>query len=235
MRVMGRGLSFLTVYETARITLPTFVEAISGRISRDKGDARVKRWSKRIVDRARMRLDVRGLNDVPNDRAFVYMSNHQSHMDIPVLYRTVPARTLRMVTKKELFRIPLWGRAMRDSGFIEVDRSNREKAIASLHRAEQQIADGVSVWIAPEGSRSATGELGPLKKGGFHVAVDTNTPIIPVAISGTRNVLPKGSTSMAYDVPVRVVFGEPIDVAGRSIDELLNAVREFLERNVSRT
>lgn len=232
---MGRALSVLTVYETARITIPTFVEAISGRISRARGDARVKAWSKRVVDRARIRLEVRGLDDVPADRAFVYMSNHQSHIDIPVLFRTVPATTLRMVTKKELFRIPLWGRAMRDSGFIEVDRSNRDKAIASLQRASEQIADGVSVWIAPEGSRSATGELGPLKKGGFHLAVDTGTQIVPVAISGTRNVLPKGSTSMSYDVPVRVVFGAPIEVDGRSIDELMDEVRAFLERNVTRT
>ena len=232
---MGHALTAYTIIEIARITLPTFAEAITGRISRAKGDARVKAWSQRVVDRARMKLDVRGRDLVPTDRAFVYMSNHQSHIDIPILFHTVPAQTLRMVTKKELFRVPFWGRAMRDSGFIEVDRSNRERAIASLARAEDQIRDGVSVWIAPEGSRSATGELGPLKKGGFHIAVDTGTPIIPVAITGTRSVLPKGGTAMAYDVPVRVVFGSPIEIEGRSIDDLMEEVRAFFERNVSRS
>ena len=88
------------------------------------------------------------------------------------------------------------------------------------------------MWISPEGSRSKTGALGPLKKGGFHLAKNAGTPIVPIAISGTVQVLKPGTISMAYDVPVHVEIGAPIEVADKSIDELMNEVRTFLETHV---
>ncbi|HKE19567.1 MAG TPA: lysophospholipid acyltransferase family protein [Kofleriaceae bacterium] len=229
---MGRALSMVTFLELARIVVPTVAEAMVGRGGRESQDRRLHRFGRRIVELTRMRLTVRGAELVPRDRAFIYMSNHQSHMDIPVLYATVPSPTLRMVAKTELFRVPLFGRAMRLGDMIEVNRADRKRAVESLRRAGDLIAGGVSVWIAPEGSRSRTGELGPLKKGGFYLARDTGTPIVPVALSGTRDVLPPETRNMSYDVPVDVVFGRPIPVEGRPLGDLMSEVAAFFAEHV---
>ncbi len=229
---MGRALSVYTVLQVARVVGPTIAEAMVGRGGRESQDRRLHEFGRRVVERARIQLTVSGAEKVPVDRAFIYMSNHQSHIDIPVLYATVPSSTLRMVAKTELFRVPLFGHAMRVGNMIEVNRSDRKRAVESLRRAAQLIADGVSVWIAPEGSRSRTGALGPLKKGGFHLARDTGTPIVPVALSGTYNVLPPDTTSMAHDVPVHVHFGAPIPVEGRAVPDLMGEVEAFLSAHV---
>jgi 1-acyl-sn-glycerol-3-phosphate acyltransferase len=225
---MGIGLSLMTVFELARVTVPTLGEAVIGRVSRDKVDARLADFARRVVDRARIRISVTGADRVPPDRAFVYMSNHQSHLDIPVIYASAPTPTLRMVAKSELFKVPVWGRAMRAASMIEVNRGDRSQAVEALRRAEALIADGVSVWIAPEGTRSHTGEIGPFKKGGFHLALATATPIVPIALRGTLAILPPRTTRMRYDVPVEVTFGAPIPVEGRTVAELMDEVRGFL-------
>jgi len=230
---MGLALSFKTLFQIARITVPTYLETFGGRLKRENADKRLHEFAQRTIANARIQLDVRGSDGVVTDRSYVYMSNHQSHVDIPVLYATMPSPTVRMVTKKELFRVPFWGRAMKGAGMILVDRSSRDKAIDSLRAAGEQFASGVSVWIAPEGTRSPDGTIGPLKKGGFHLAVETGTPILPVAISGTRHVLPKGTSRMAYDVPVRVIFGAPIEVDGRTIESLMEEVGQFFHDNVA--
>ena len=230
---MGLGLSLYTVYQVARITAPTVLEALVGAGSRDEHDRRLHEFARRVVARARIQLTVVGAEKVPLDRAFVYMSNHQSHIDIPVLYATVPSPSLRMVAKTELFRIPGFGRAMRTAEFVEVDRADRARAVDSLKRAAATLGSGVSVWIAPEGHRSRDGVLGPLKKGGFHLARETGTAILPVALRGTRDVLPPESRRMNHDIPVRVVFGAPIETAGRPIPDLMAEVRDFLERELA--
>jgi 1-acyl-sn-glycerol-3-phosphate acyltransferase len=229
---MGLGLSLKTLYQVARVSVPTYVDGLTGRASREATDQRLREFARRVVDNARIQLDVRGVDRVPTDRAYVYMSNHQSHIDIPVLYATMPSPTVRMVAKKELFRVPVFGRAMRAGEMILVDRSSREQAIESLRRAGEQIDDGISVWIAPEGTRSRDGEIGPLKKGGFHLALETGTPIVPVAISGTRHVLPPSGKRMAHDIPVRVIFGAPIPVEGRDQQALMDEVSRFFRDHV---
>lgn len=225
---MGLGLSVYAIAQLARITAPTFVEAVAGRVERETCDRRIRLFASRVIERAEIRLEVRGADAIPPDRAYVLMSNHQSHIDIPVVYATAPVATLRMVSKAELFRIPVWGRAMRAAEMVEVDRGNRRQAIASLARAERAVASGVSIWIAPEGSRSRTGELGPLKKGGFHLARGAGAPIVPVAISGTREILPPGARSMAKGREVRVEYGAPIPVADAEVADLRAEVARFL-------
>src|SRR5690606_25848764 len=106
--------------ETLAISAPTLVEAMVGRVRRPVCDERLDRWSRRLLQQAEVTLDVRGYERVPQDETFILMSNHRSLYDIPVLFQAFP-RTLRMVAKSELFRVPIWGPAMRVAGFIEVD------------------------------------------------------------------------------------------------------------------
>jgi 1-acyl-sn-glycerol-3-phosphate acyltransferase len=216
----------------ARVTAPTLVEVVRGDLRREDIDERTRWFAQQVIDLLDVRLTATGAEHVPPGRAYVYMSNHQSHLDIPMLYATLPSPTIRMLAKKELFRVPVWGRALRAAEFIEVDRGDHAKAVASIEAASQLVREGVSIWLAPEGSRSRDGRIGPLKKGGFHLAVGTKTPIVPVAVRGTINILPRGGASARLGQDVRVTIGAPIAVEGRDIDGLVQEVKEFLVANV---
>jgi 1-acyl-sn-glycerol-3-phosphate acyltransferase len=214
----------------ARITAPTLVDVARGHLDRETVDDRARWFGRRVIDVLGIDLVVHGSERVPAHRAYVYMSNHQSHLDIPVLYATLPSSTIRMLAKKELFQIPLWGRGLRAAEFIEVDRGTT-RAVKSIEHAKQLIEDGVSIWMAPEGTRSRDGRIGALKKGGFHLARDTHTPIVPVAIKGTIDILPRGTKVMHPGKRVEVTIGAPIDVEGREISSLVDDVREFFRQH----
>lgn len=215
----------------ARITAPTLVDAVRGSVERTAIDERVRWFGRRVIELLDIELTATGAEHVPS-RAVVYMSNHQSHLDIPMLFATLPSPTIRMLGKAELFRIPLWGRALRAAEFIEVDRSNHARAVRSIEHASQLVRDGVSIYLAPEGTRSTTGRIGKLKKGGFHLAIATGAPIVPVAIRGTIDILPRGGKRMRTGQQVRVQIGRPIEVAGQELPHLMAQVGEFLVNNV---
>jgi 1-acyl-sn-glycerol-3-phosphate acyltransferase len=215
------------VIETGRISAPTLVESALGRLTPSRCDARLEQWSARILERARIELKTIGLEHVPAGEAVVVMSNHQSLYDIPVLYRALKM-PLRMVAKNELFRVPLWGSAMRRAGFVEVDRKDRARAIESLSAATGALSRGLSIWIAPEGTRSEDGGLGPFKRGGFHLAEDAGVRILPVTVIGTGQVLSARSHEVHDGVTVSVVLHPPIDPKAygpEHREELVNAVR----------
>jgi 1-acyl-sn-glycerol-3-phosphate acyltransferase len=179
---------------------------------------------------------VHGLEHVAAGESYVVMSNHQSHYDIPVVFCALPMLSIRMVAKASLFRVPIWGRALRVSGFVPVDRSRRERAIASLRAARETMQSGISVWIAPEGTRSRTGELGELKHGGFHLALDTGVRILPVTIDGTRDVLPANGYAVRRGVRVRVTVHPPIDPREHGPErraELVDRVRAAIAGSLS--
>ncbi|AKT40016.1 lysophospholipid acyltransferase family protein [Chondromyces crocatus] len=186
---MGVNDTLRGILDTARITVPTLVDASLGRLGAEQSDTRLRWWSQKLFRDAEVDLVVRGREHAESAGPLLVMSNHQSLYDIPALYCSVPGR-LRMVAKQELFRVPLWGPAMRAAGFIEVDRQNREQAVASLRASVSHLKNGTCIWIAPEGTRSKDGRLGRFKSGGFRMALETGTPILPVAIDGTRHVLP---------------------------------------------
>ena len=219
----------------ARVTTPSLVDIARGTLDRETVDERARWFGREVVRVLGVDLIAAGADRVPTDRAYVYMSNHQSHLDIPMLYATLPSRTVRMLGKKELFQIPLWGRGLRAAEFIEVDRSNHERALKSIDYAARLIRDGVSIYLAPEGTRSVTGKIGKLKKGGFHLAKDTHTPIVPVAIAGTIDILPRGGRVMNTGKRVEVTIGAPISVEGREIEDLMEEVSRFLKRHVEKS
>jgi 1-acyl-sn-glycerol-3-phosphate acyltransferase len=216
----------------ARITAPSLLDVARGSLTREHVDQRARWFGERVIDLLGIQLTATGAEQVPPGRAYIYMSNHQSHLDIPMLYATLPSPTIRMLGKKELFQIPLWGRGLRAAEFIEVDRSNHVRAMKSIERAAELVRDGVSIYLAPEGTRSRDGRIGKLKKGGFHLAKETATPIVPVAIRGTIDILPRGGKVMQTGVPVTVTIGAPIPVEGKSIEELMQSVEAFFKQHV---
>ncbi|HSJ26285.1 MAG TPA: lysophospholipid acyltransferase family protein [Longimicrobiales bacterium] len=172
-----------------------------------------------------------GLENVAPGRPQIFIANHVSWMDVLVLATSIPKR-YRFIGKKELARVPLWGRAWVAAGHIPIDRSDTQAAIESLDRAAKVIRqDSSSVIIFPEGTRSATGALLPFKKGAFMLAVHAGIEIVPVAITGTRHMLAKGSWRVRSG-RIIVRFGAPIAAAGYSAstrEELISRVRTAME------
>jgi 1-acyl-sn-glycerol-3-phosphate acyltransferase len=204
------ALSFTNVCETIAISVPTVVDAMLGRVTKETCDARLARWATRIVAHTRMEVTVTGREHMAPGATYLLMSNHQSHYDIPVLFYVIGAN-LRMLGKVELFKIPIFGEAAHQAGFIAVDRSNRQQALKSLEVAKETIASGVHVWIAPEGTRSRTGELLPFKKGGFTLALEAGLPVLPITIQGTKDALHANDFRSVRGAKVRVTIAPPLE------------------------
>jgi 1-acyl-sn-glycerol-3-phosphate acyltransferase len=176
---------------------------------------------------AGVRVMLEGRERLDRTRGCIFMSNHVSNLDPPALIPLIPNR-VSVLTKKEVFRIPVLGWAMRMASFVPIERSDREKAIESIGRAAKVLRSGISMMIFVEGTRSPDGRLLPFKKGPFHLAAETGAPIIPVTIVGSRDLLPKGKLVLRPGV-VRIVFHPPIDPAAYSDKEtLIAAVRDAI-------
>ena len=182
-------------------------------------------WVARVgVRMAGVRWKLIGLEQLPMTSNYIFMSNHVSNIDPPLLIPLLPRRVTVMV-KKELFKLPILGRAMRMADFVPIDRSNRDAAIGSVREAATIVRKGLDLVVFPEGTRSPDGRLLPFKKGSFYLAMDTGVPIVPVTILGTEELLPKGSV-LARPGKVSIVFHSPIDPKGfTDRDELVEAVR----------
>ena len=177
---------------------------------------------------AGVRVRLVGREHLDPQRAYVYMANHVSNLDPPALIPYLPQRASVMV-KKELFRVPLLGRAMRMVSLVPIDRRNKEAAIASVRAAAEVLRSGISVVVFPEGTRSPDGRLLPFKKGPFHMALETGAPIVPVTIVGTRQLMSKGSLAVRPGTAT-VIFHPPIETAGKEDrDALIAAVRAQIE------
>ncbi len=176
------------------------------------------------------RVTVRGRENADPDGSYIIMSNHQSHFDVLAFYGHW-GRQFRWVIKEELRRAPGLGWYCSAGGHLFVDRSSRERAIASLRAARPLLEGGTSVMIFPEGTRSRDGRLQDFKKGGFMMALDLGLPILPVTISGSRDVLPRGTVRMMPG-KVEIKVHPPVDPADYGVerrDELMARVRELIE------
>jgi len=179
---------------------------------------------------AGIRYRVSGREHIPAGRAVVFCSNHESNVDPPVLFQALHRR-LHVLFKAELTKLPILGRVMLAGGFVPVERDRREASMASVDRAAASIRAGNSFLIFPEGTRSRTSELLPFKKGGFIMAIKAQAPIVPVAISGGRDAMRKGSW-FVRPVMCRIRIGEPVETAGMTVDdrdEVIEVVRARIE------
>ena len=192
-------------------------------------------WARGILLVSGVKVQMEGTRHVRGGNGFIFMANHQSMFDILTLLAYLPVQ-FRWLAKKELFHIPLFGHALTKAGHIAIDRSDRRSAHKSLLDAARRIAAGVSVVIFPEGSRSSDDRLHSFKPGGFYLALLAQRPIVPVAIRGTRQVLPKGSIRVKPGhVIVSVGSPVPVDTFGKKakhllMEEIRNTIQSELER-----
>jgi 1-acyl-sn-glycerol-3-phosphate acyltransferase len=174
-------------------------------------------WSGWVTSFAGVKLVVENRATLVPDQPYVFMANHASSLDIWTVFLVVPRR-IRMLAKKQLARIPLFGWGMWAGRFIFIDRQNAVAARRSIDEAGRRIHDGESVLIFPEGTRTRDGTLGPFKKGGFHLAVKAGVPIVPVALRGTGRLMPPGSFLLRAGT-VTAILGQPIPTQGLSDEE----------------
>ncbi|HYA94717.1 MAG TPA: lysophospholipid acyltransferase family protein [Terriglobales bacterium] len=172
-----------------------------------------------------VKVEVVGSEKLDWHRTYIFMCNHVSNLDPPIVIPIMPRRTSVLV-KKELFKVPILGWGMRLTRLVPVDRQNRETAIASLRYAAEVLRSGLNMTVWPEGTRSPDGRLQPFKKGPFHLAMDSGVPVVPITLVGTYEIWPKGRFAIRPGTAT-VIFHEPVDPkAYASQDELLDAVRE---------
>ena len=184
-------------------------------------------WGRSGLLLAGLRIKVRGSEYIPQGQSAIYIANHQSNFDIPILYAGLPIQ-FRWMAKKELFNIPLFGLGMKRCGYIPIDRTDRRKSMKSMNAAAQRIKAGASVIIFPEGTRSPDGKLQEFKKGGFLIAVKAQVPVVPVAIKGSFAVMSKDSLRI-HGGTIEVEIFPPIKTEGlKTADtgKLLERVRE---------
>ncbi len=192
-------------------------------------------WCRCVLGCCGVRLTVRGGESVQPGASYVFVSNHQSHLDAPSIY-LVLRRPVRYVAKESLLRIPVFGWAARAIGTIPIDRSDAAEARQRLQQAEARLPPGDSVLFFAEGTRSEDGRLQPFKRGGAVMALNLRLPIVPIAVRGTRAILPKGLHAI-HAGPVRVDIGEPIPIDGFTTEQraeltdlVHGRVAELLER-----
>jgi len=176
---------------------------------------------------AGVKVDVKGLEHLGPRKSYIFMCNHVSNLDPPIVVASIPGRTSILV-KKEVFRVPILSYAMRLASMIPIDRQNRESAIQSVEKARAVMQSGVHMTIFPEGTRSPDGRLMPFKKGPFHLAMETGFPVVPMTIFGSETLMPKG-TMRVLPGRVTLVFHPPMDPSGfKDREALTQSVRDSI-------
>ena len=187
-------------------------------------------WARTILFCARIPVKVLHPERLADGRSFVVVANHESFSDILVLLAKLPL-SVRFLTKKSVFRVPVLGWSIRAAGFVPVDRGNRARSLTTVEAALALLKSGRSLVVFPEETRARTGELLPFKSGAALLAVRSGYPLLPVGIAGTRRALPRGTLAISPG-PVAMAIGRPIEVAGRSArdrDEVTRQAREAIE------
>ena len=189
-------------------------------------------WAKCILSISSITVTVKGLSNLKPGKSYIYMPNHMSNIDIPVLQAYLPVQ-FRWLAKAELYKIPIFGHAMKSAGYISIDRSDRRSAINSLNQAAKFIRNGVSVIIFPEGTRSRTYNIQPFKKGGFVLAVDSGVSIVPIIIHGTAKIMPRKKISIKPG-KVTLEITKPITSSNytrKTKDDLMEKVRNIIQKS----
>lgn len=191
-------------------------------------------WATVLLKLTGVRVEILNLETLTPGQPYIFAANHQSAFDILALLSKLKVQ-FRWLAKDSLFRIPLFGWAMKRTGYIPINRSQAKQAYQSLLQAAQKIKEGTSVVIFPEGTRQQGGPMGPFKKGGFVLSLKSRQPIVPVSIQGSGQILPKKGLTITPGT-IRVILGKPIPTAGylpKEAEILMERVREAIQENLA--
>ncbi len=211
------------------------IKALLGITSRKWCNEELQRWSDRLLRLVKVNYKIINPHKTKPKagKATIIMCNHASLYDIPLSLKAFPDQSVRMLSKKEIAKIPIMGKGMIAAEFPTIDRDNRRQAIQDLEKVKKLLEDGITMWIAPEGTRSKDGKLGQFKKGAFITAISTKATIIPIGISGANNILPARSKTFNLEQTTEIRIGAAIDASQYSLknkDELLLIVREEMQK-----
>src|SRR4030042_1566903 len=189
-------------------------------------------WGKVALLVNRVKVRVEGIEHLKGEGPYIIMSNHQGSYDIFALLGHLPFQ-FKWLAKKELFSVPFFGWVMAAAGYVSVDREGTRETVEAMNEAARKIREGMSLLIFPEGSRSPDGSIQPFKKGGFTLAIKSRVPIVPVAISGSRDIMPKDRLT-ASPGEIRILVDPPIETEYDSLKDrefLMKKVRETITKN----
>lgn len=202
---------------TVVVCLGALVDVHWIRKSKSKAQQFPRIWGRLLCWIAGIRVRVEGQENLEPSRTYIFVGNHTSQTDIWTFQGYIP-HDFRWIAKKELFAIPIFGVAMRAVDFISIDRSRGRQAVNSLNNAANRIAEGTSVLIFPEGTRSPDGHLQPFKTGAIMLAIKAGVPVVPVGFNGAHQVLPKGSlVARGGDVVLRI--GTPLPTSDFNVKD----------------
>jgi len=189
-------------------------------------------WGKVALWVNLVRVKVEGLENIPGKGPYVFMSNHQGSYDIFALLGYLPFQ-FKYLAKKEIFSIPILGMAMKATGYISIDREGTRETVKAMNDAAKKIHGGMSILIFPEGSRSPDGSIQPFKKGGFTLAIKSQVPIVPVAIAGSNEIIPKGKLRV-YPGSISLRLDRPIETKGCTMKDreaLMDQLHDIILKN----
>ena len=227
-------IMFLSAVYTLNTTAQSIFRRLIGPINRVWIDNTMHIWERRILNLVQVKCKIINPHHIePQEgQATIVMCNHSSLYDIPLSMHAFPHHSLRMLAKKELSRIPIVGKGMTAAEFPFIDRRNRRQAMKDLEHVKQLLASGIVIWIAPEGTRSKDGKLGPFKKGAFITAIEAKATIIPIGIRGAFDILPSRTFQFNIKKTAEVHIGKPIDASKFTIEnkeELIEKVFQSIK------
>jgi len=179
-----------------------------------------------------LRIEYKGLHRIKKDHRYIFMPNHLSMLDGPLIFKSIP-QNVRVILKQGVFRLPVVGQAMKEAHFIPVDRMGKQGGKRAVQRAVFMIKkNNVSFLIFPEGTRSSDGRLQKFRRGGFFMAIDSQTPIVPISIIGTYDLMPRGSYFIKKG-KIKIIFHPAISVKEyhhKNMHELIEKVEESINQ-----
>ncbi len=184
-------------------------------------DLLLQKWTENLIKLIKAKVSINNPHKIilEKNKRYIIMCNHSSLYDIPLSYKIFPESSIRMLAKKELSRVPIFGSAMKAAGFPFIDRQNRRQAIKDLEQAKQTMLNGVILWISPEGTRSKDGLLKQFKKGAFITAIESEAIIIPLAIKGAFDIYDSNSKVITLEQSISLNIGKPINAKLFTIEQ----------------